>query len=205
MRERPILFSAPMVRALLEGRKTQTRRVVKPQPEAYADGAGFAWGKKCGGGIEWMAKWCPYGVPGDRLWVRETFSISTSVPISQMKGPLARRHLWFWADGNPEDGDWTRPKPSIFLPRWGSRLLLEITEVRVERLQAITNVESQAEGVTHWKCGHPDCFDERGTPGMHFGPRAAYMELWDSLNEKRGYGWDANPWVWVLEFKRVPQ
>lgn len=188
MTDRPILFSGPMVRALLEGRKTQTRRVIKGvqrnncltvrKPtktktgiEAHVIDAGEH-------GL------LPYA-PGDRLWVREGFS-----------GPYGCRNLpprdwpnagpiWHWADGNPEHGDWTRPKPGIHMPRWASRLTLTVTDVRVQRLQDISEDDARAEGVQPYT---PTCPDD-DTPAAD-----AFMDLWDSLNAERA-PWDSNPWV----------
>lgn len=191
-----------MVLAILGGRKTQTRRVVKPQPnEAWSippteviDGYYMSHG--CRSDVK-----CPYGVPGDRLWVRETFDFGTA-PCNHTDRGCA----WYVADGlptgklhpdSPKDSEsWCREwirKPSIFMPRWASRITLEITGVKVERVQKITDEDARAEGVT---CAVPDV----ELLGEY---RVGYKALWDSLNAKRGYGWDKNPWVWVIEFKRV--
>ena len=211
VRERPILFSGPMVRAILDGRKTQTRRVVKPQPdvsEGYGGCTRLMFKKRNGEALLNEALnapspllyplLCPYGDVGDRLWVRETFATG---PKGHGWGDVIY-HATFGAALKPVCEGFTKWKPSIHMPRAISRLSLDITEVRVERLQDITNVEAEREGVTHYDCGHPDCFDKQGHPGKHFGPRGAFMELWESLNAKRGYGWDANPWVWCLTFRR---
>lgn len=183
MRERPILFSGPMVRAILEGRKTVTRRVIKVQPHGLG-----AWIRQ---GIKWMfpnvcphtTVNCPYGQPGDRLWVRE--STSEDVIGSQS---VAR----YTADGATSNHPWWYSRsacPSIHMPRIASRILLEITDVRVERLQDISDEQALAEGV-----------DQTNTsiPGY---ARQRFQDLWGSIN---GTGsWDANPWVWVVEFKRI--
>jgi hypothetical protein len=203
MKERPILFSAPMVRAILEGRKTQTRRLVGPRHVM------------CVGRPE-LAD-CPYGEPGDRLWVRETFAIECSVdgidqPLPHDDGRPHRRHhhehgeSWWQqphyraTDPAPElcitdkDGyevpgvQW---KPSIHMPRWASRITLRVTSVRVERLQAITESDAWAEGVHPDWCG----VDEHG-------PRASFSALWDQINGARA-SWDSDPWVWVIGFERV--
>ncbi|HEJ2021040.1 TPA: hypothetical protein SLV80_001207 [Pseudomonas aeruginosa] len=192
-RERPILFNDQMVRAILDGRKTVTRRIVKPQPSLPTT----HWWPSNGRGPQWMAdgpseatggtrqtwgwKECPFGKPGDRLWVRETFA------------DIGCR-LTFRAD--LEDGahcSVTRWTPSLHMPRWASRILLEITAVRVERLQDISDDQAIAEGIDT----HPTGFYGNGciTAG------GAFLELWESIN---GDGkWAANPWVWVIEFKRV--
>lgn len=206
-------MSAPMVRAILEGRKTQTRRVVKPMWGAHH---AQAWSHE-GGRFEYAnndgwhacgATVCRYGTTGDQLWVRETWAVDA--PLQQVRlenedimGPVGFGHgPYFRADPVHENAGLTW-RPSIHMPRWASRITLEIVAVRVERLQEISQNDARAEGVTHYTCGHPDCFGPKGEPGMHYGPRRAYYELWNKLNAKRGYGWDMNPWVWVIEFKRL--
>jgi hypothetical protein len=210
IKERPILFGDAMVRAILDGRKTQTRRpVTRPksingpagptQPHSpddwkqavqlQADGTWTFWypggpGVKkfaqraypAGGGIR-----CPYGRPGDRLWVREAWQ--------QVDGCYCYR-------ATPETNylawnGWTW-KPSIHMPREASRLTLEVTGVRVEQVQDISPFDAWAEGVQpiEWQAN-----DE--------GYIAEFWELWDSVYAERGYGWDANPWVWVVEFRKV--
>lgn len=183
MKEHPILFQDAMVRALLAGTKSQTRRAIKPQP-LYAGGAWkFADGSthQATRPSKAILASCPYGQPGDRLWVREAFSgpyCMGAVPPSKW-GRSSR--IWYWADGNPESGDWTKPKPSIHMPRWASRILLEVTEVRAQRLWEISEADAQAEG---WD-----------------GTVLGYAHLWDQIN---GAGsWDANPWVWALSLKRA--
>lgn len=195
MTERPILFSAPMVRAILDGRKTQTRRIVKPQPpsdcapirveefhptviDRYGDegpGAPIFGAYDLGG--EWGVR-CPYGQPGDRLWVRETWRA--------WGGTV--RHVDYRATTEiprPADG-W---KPSIHMRRADSRIMLEIVAVRVERLQDISEADAKAEGCQADPYDGPTYYD-------HF------ALLWRSIN---GQGsWTTNPWVWVIEFKRVP-
>jgi len=187
MKERPILFSAPMVRALLAGSKTQTRRAIKPQPA----GTWAAPGKTA----------CPYGVAGDRLWVREQFSGPRAwgdIPPSGWGWDESHVSIWYWADGNPATGDWTRPKPSIHMPRRFSRILLEITEVRVQLLQDISDDDCCAEGIDG-----PMCAALLGKSPLKMGhcERVAYAALWDQIN---GAGaWEANPFVWAVSFRRV--
>jgi hypothetical protein len=216
MKERPILFSAPMVRALLDGTKTQTRRVVKPRPD-------WAMGKRCmlqphelaGEVNQGEYSNCPYGQPGDRLWVRETWCGEIDGHTSQLiyneDGNTykclyrADGHHVVLDDGDGftktnKDGSEASPwKPSIHMPRWASRITLEITAVRVERLQDISKADAQAEGIV------PD-----GDGGWHLAdtrhymddPISSYASLWEYIN---GPGsWDLNPWVWVIEFKKVP-
>jgi hypothetical protein len=212
MKERPILFSAPMVRALLEGRKTQTRRIAKNRkhPDFGCDMAPSELIKEQQHVIE---RACPYGQPGDRLWVKETWRVGK--PHDNKPG----RDIWPRADGKGvtvlyEAGGWLdkggnmiypddEPMPrwagryrhSRFMPRWASRILLEITEIRVERLRDISEADAKAEGVliTDEWTGCADDLD-----GSYV---KAYSFLWDSI--KGAGSWDANPWVWVVEFKMV--
>ena len=200
MKERPILFSAPMVRALLKSRKTQTRRVVKPQPASGVRPSPFSKsGLEDGHGRELR---CPYGRPGDRLWVRETWAR----PITLDPGPTIYRADYpacvpsYYENVPPADEVvW---KPSIHMPRSACRITLEITGVRVERLQDISEVDAKAEGCEPIDlCDHirQSCSDI-GCPGPT-NYRGGYQSLWESIN---GPGsWDTNPWVWVIEFKRI--
>lgn len=180
MKGRPILFSAPMVRALLAGTKTQTRRALRPQPVDQSTGCDLPAGARPD-----SLPACPYGVPGDRLWVRETWGLRKQLDITDWyRGPIggASEQEWtvdFRADYGPnqEQCFW---RPSIYMPRWASRIVLELTSVRVERLHAITPADAIAEGVVSL---------------------AAYRSLWDDIN---GAGaWRLNPWVWVLGLRRV--
>ena len=197
MKERPILFSGPMVRAILDGRKTQTRRVVKPQPP-HDFGPWNNATTRSGGNEDFG---CPFGRLGDRLWVRETFFIDDyryfrcALPKNR-PSDVDYRNYYFRADGEcceqvPEcecasvGSPW---KPSIHMPRWACRLLLDVKSVRVERLQEINGIDALAEGITR----------EDGVA-----PWRLFKRLWDSINEKRGYGWGTNPWVWVIEFQFV--
>lgn len=204
MKERPILFGAPMVRAILDGRKSQTRRVVKPQP--YIDGQGnFCWNSRNfgqdfnGPHIQAIASpipssktkrvHCPFGKPGDRLWVREawaTHSCFDAIPPRD----LTTRSIHYQADGKAETGKY---RQAFHMPRWASRILLEITAVRVERLQDISEDDALAEGVTFKNPVNPGHAARMG--------REAFAELWQSINGPDS--WDENPWVWVIEFKRV--
>ena len=195
IRSRPILFSAPMVRAILAGTKTQTRRIAKPvrHPDwgnLYSPGALVREHEP----MHVIYRACPYGQPGDRLWVRETFAHiyrDNTRPDERRDDDVAYK-----ADHQGLDeyayGSW---KPSIHMPSWASRITLEITGVLVERLQDISAKDAIAEGVRVHE-------DHHGKPsGSIYSPVQAYCDLWESIN---GHGsWDANPWVWVLEFKRV--
>lgn len=196
MADRPILFSAPMVRALLAGTKTQTRRVVKPQPspELLAD---YAEIRVTRGSTRTDAQAlseclpCPYGQPGTKLWVRETWAPNTVQPLEHR--PPAD---YLYAATDSARYAVCRWRPSIHMPRAASRITLEITGVRVERLQDISEADAQAEGCPV-ECMTPTG-DDSGS-AIH-GP-GGYLALWESIN---GPGsWAANPWVWVVEFKRV--
>jgi hypothetical protein len=211
--ERPILFSGEMVRAILDGRKTQTRRALNPQPDSSLNAytarqvdrfklvgvdvksrrAIFEAGNFAGpinafrdGRDSVKADIaCPYGAVGGRLWVRETFG-------TMLHADGERVH--YLADGaTPKDwrGNALRWRPSIHMPCWASRLTLEITDVRVERLQSISYADVLAEGCPVASVG--------ASPADH----DWYRQLWESLNATRGFGWDVNPWVWVISFKQV--
>ena len=207
MKERPILFSGPMVRALLDGSKTQTRRVLKvPHENPLGKWEVLPWGGPNGGRTrdgktvpfqnvightrtgEIIA--CPYGEPGDRLWVREAHAVDG-------------KKVFFRAAHEESEGAGPRVdirwRPSIHMPRWASRITLEITSVRVERLQDISDADCVAEG-----CGAlPSAIGcpMTSAPGETI-PRAMFRALWESIN---GHGsWAANPWVWRVEFRRLP-
>ncbi len=192
-KERPILFSGPMVRAILGGRKTVTRRAVKmtdllrvclePQEGDLK--------------LKAAGKLCPFGRPGDRFWVRETCFIND---YRQVNAPVYERshvEVVYRADPLP---DWEGEeslitwRPSIHMPRWASRILLEITAVRVERLQDITEEQALAEGVMSAERDiDPD--------GNGYSPCELFGGLWTMINGMES--WRANPWVWVVEFKRI--
>ena len=192
MKERPILFSAPMVRAILDGTKTQTRRVVK-HCKCKITGAELAACEIAGEVNAGDYTNCPYGQPGNRLWVRETWAAPHSEdarPPSAIQCDWMRIHY-----AATEDRGGLLWRPSIHMPRWASRITLEVTGVRVERLHDISAEDAIAEGVRVHE-------DHHGKPrGSIYSPVQAYRDLWESIN---GAGsWDANPWVWVVEFKRV--
>ncbi|BEU21611.1 hypothetical protein [Paraburkholderia sp. 22B1P] len=227
MKERPILFSGPMVRALLDGRKMQTRRVVKHQPPEYTrdvitfhhpDPRTHYWAFDGGSLMDW-AQPCPYGEVGDHLYVRETWQHS-NYPL----GPYDADCIVFYRadyldDPHGPDGekspegkyrDW---RPSIHMPRAASRITLEVTGVRVERLQDISAADARAEGIEYredyiagsrcrrWRAYGSD--DGWFPEGVDIAPIHSFQSLWNSLNAERGLGWPANPWVWVVEFKRI--
>lgn len=195
-KERPILFSGAMVRAILDGRKTQTRRIVKDRHIDAAPPVAF---------FQFLRDHCPYGQPGDRLWVRETWAqpaaldpgptvyradYSASVPAGFENVPPADAIAW---------------KPSIHMPRAACRLVLEVTGLRVERLQDITYDDAIAEGMFD-PGSIRDTYPPTGETGEQLGrrlkhPQRSFALLWEELN---GAGaWDANPWVWVVEFRRI--
>ncbi len=258
MTEHPILFSGRLVRAILDGRKTQTRRVMRRQPEI---GPLLVECKTCGrhkhlrgrsmapetaqnlcdwecsgysdepyssdlhpgesrGDFGFPTGWegiCPYGSLGDQLWVRETFHygwVDDEWHYNDMEGYSQTEsrwvrcddrdedRVWYAADGSPPKNDdvydgWADEKtPSIFMPRWASRIQLEVTGIRIESLQDISMDDVRAEGVVM-----PAMPDE---PGDDYpDPWEVFAGLWDGINAKRGYGWETNPWIWVVEFRRL--
>ncbi|HEY8606685.1 MAG TPA: hypothetical protein VIM12_06195 [Noviherbaspirillum sp.] len=232
MKERPILFSAPMVRAILDGTKTQTRRVVKPQfahdavPAEMSSETAEGWQttghsglRRCDtGGAADDAIRCPYGIPGNRLWVKETWAAGQCAdglaPSQLHPGTWLQENggLWYPADGTAP----ARPisprgktRVSIHMPRWASRITLEITCVRVERLNGCSDADAIAEGIdrveNNFGNGPAYCDyrmkDPKDTSEWLRSPVASYRTLWEQIN---GAGsWDLNPWVWVVEFKRI--
>lgn len=216
MKEGPILMSGPMVGATLEGRKTKTRRtagldVINRNPNSWSSdvepfvGETLWIGFSSNAGED--AVKCPYGKPGERLWVREahylwgwwakidgkhrflyerSYGVRFEAPPTVLTGRSKRRG-WY-------------KRPSIFMPRWASRISLEITEIRVERLQEISEEDAKAEGMDNnhsikWPDGDPGYIDDVY--------RRNFATGWNSLNAKRGFGWDKNPWVWVIGFRRI--
>jgi hypothetical protein len=233
MKERPILFSGPMVRAILEGRKAQTRRVVKPQPIGDVRPATFAAGE---GDPVWLhdvqlgesmgdltygdgrteplqvttckVLTCPYGKPGDLLWVRETWQgffcgTDSVIPSSRIES-VNGMSVAYKADDQSGCTTW---RPSIHMPRWASRITLEVTEVRVERLQDISEEDAIAEGIkvqtgllgesVYW-----DYLNNESRSPRLFSATDSYYTLWDSINGKT-HPWESNPFVWVVSFRRL--
>lgn len=212
-RERPILMSGPMVRALLDGTKTQTRRVMKPQPPEESARFAVEWyapvavdrhgeeypGPDIFGAYSLDGEWglrCPYGAPGDRLWLKERWA---SMPCYDHLAPRdipQHQNAILYATRAPEKrllvSGFHRLRSPIHMPRWASRLTLEITEVRVQRVQEMRFADFKAEGMS-------TALDGRYAKGMH-----EFRTLWDSLNAKRGHGWSQNPWVWALTVSIAP-
>ncbi len=214
VKERPILFSAPMVRAILNGTKTQTRRIVKNGGDyTHADritdavDGGYFWrfASSVPGGIAMAEDECPYGQPGDRLWIRETWRPKVYVGLEgdsvdgvEVTYATDGSAKWFHEHEIPES--WVCPiaaktsnVPSIHMPRWASRLTLEITDVRVERLREISYEDSLREGIKQAESVPYGDYQQDTIDN--------FQSLWESIN---GPGsWDANPWVWVVSFKPI--
>jgi hypothetical protein len=206
MKERPILFNGAMVRAILDGSKTQTRRIMKPQPETVDGRSIKAWDGHPAALLNLLnqnGRKCPYGQPGDRLWVRETWQAwrKTSyeydewevcdVPPSQIIDEYGESSIEYQATSKSM-GPW---RPSIHMPRWASRIDCLVKAVRVERLQDISNADALAEGVSV----HPEFHDEPRT--SMYSPAAAFQDLWSATYSAGS--WEANPWVWIVSFERV--
>ncbi|MBP7622413.1 MAG: hypothetical protein KA763_00465 [Xanthomonadales bacterium] len=203
-RERPILFSAPMVRAILEGRKTQTRRVIKPQPNnvpgkhhpisPYHNGqGGWNWVLSATGHGTGDPFPCPYGQPGDRLYVRETWrAMRKHDEIAPRDIPVGDPVEYVADEFRGFNG---KTRTAIHMPRWASRIDLEVTGVRVERLQDISTWDAEAEGVN--PCENPNGYQTDEETAN----QAAFRRLWGSINGADS--WAANPWVWVVEFRRI--
>lgn len=236
-KEHPILFSGEMVRAILDGRKTQTRRVVRLRLNKKQKEQGFPEqpldilpmpNPRKPSGKEWVALMrrdpepagCVVTYPslaGDRLWVRESWNAGkpatpsgTGIMLPEPK-PQPGMKVIYRATSNYGDDEppW---RPSIHMPRWASRLTLEVLSVRVERIQEISIHDAISEGAigSSYIPNTPDyqkAFDEavrtNRKPPLGENPKQRFARLWDSINSKRGYGWDSNPWVWVIEFKRI--
>lgn len=211
MKEHPILFTSAMVKAILAGKKTQTRRIVKPQPGNDLHGH-LCWGPPREPMQWWVtdpqkdiAPHCPYGKPGDKLWVRETWGVA-SIYDSVKPRDLKPNHMKVNFDGQLEG---VKKRPSIFMPRWASRIQLEIVSVRVQRLNDISANDAEAEGIVETEFWTPRelesrPFEEKWWDDYHFWenyPQLAYSRLWESINGKGS--WELNPWVWVVEFKKV--
>lgn len=198
--ERSILFSAPMIRAILDKRKTQTRRICKLQDERDYQYGGAMWTE------EQQYDRCPYRV-GRHLWVRETWRIEArnlrrGEPTYLIDYRADPGSPTLTSTDHPDAMRWVsssdRYRPSIFMPRWASRLTLEVTGIRVERVQDISEADAWAEGVQ--TVAHAFSSDGSDGPTTY---TDAFADLWDSINAARGYPWEASPWVWVVEFRSL--
>jgi len=209
----PILFKGAMVRAILEDHKNQTRRVIKPQPKPDTDvKSGYDWYQQDKRGLwnqytteNFIEKRCRFA-PGTKRWVRETWRTYERGPDGE-NGILYRADNEFcpiqnaetaaseWVQAHRKEDKW---RPSIFMPRWASRITLEVTDVRVQRIRDIQPDDILAEGISMLEACYEDCL---GVTGLY----RAFAELWDSINHSRGYGWGVNPYCWAVTFKRVEQ
>ncbi|MCZ3532544.1 hypothetical protein LRS35_15515 [Klebsiella variicola] len=215
MTERGMIFNSEMVRAILDGRKTQTRRPIKWKQTRFTeigerdDGSKWPWSEDAEHACDFWHP-CPFGAVGDRIWIRESFF---PAPLEMQYTP-PRKTMWniAYRDGvqmeklapaeyNPLIYNYERWTPSIHMPRWASRILLEITDVRVERLNAISEEDARAEGIIDGgclNCGEPEpCGCANPEPDA----TDAFAYLWQSIYGRES--WNANPWVWVISFERV--
>ena len=230
LRERPITFTTDMVKAILDGRKTQTRRIIKEAPEAATALRLNSIGRYLESYLSELREWvpvvgphgcetmvrCPKGIPGDHLWVKETYGFGwqsghgwySAIPVTgKEKQP---EKIFYKAD--PKWDKWDENKGQLqwrnvrFMPRFASRLTLEITNVRVERLQQISEADAIAEGVRQLRDGS-GTFAGREGPGKLVTPwltaKEAFADGWDAINARRGFAWSSDVWVWVIEFKKI--
>ena len=196
MADRPIIFSAPMVRALMAGRKTQTRRILKPQPaphvQVYRVGADWDWRDGTRGG----ALRVPYA-PGDRLWAREAHAFvpasayRNSLFVEQRADPADPDRAAIFREGFDRSTGGIRWRPSIHMPRWASRLTLLVSDVRVQRLQDITEADAYSEGAARWGADGP-------AGSVHYTACEDFARIWTRLHGPDA--WGANPWVAALSF-----
>jgi len=214
MKSRPILFSGAMVRAILAGTKTQTRRIISPQPTSNGKGTRGAehiggtmfriWSEPLGRSTDVH---CPYGKPGDLLWVRENWKMASNwddlAPRDMPILAMGHQDVRYLADGDTDLSGKTRV--SIHMPRWASRITLEITEIRAERLQDISGDDAIEEGIEIPRCGCEVCAMNapRMCPADEGSAIEAYRALWDTINAERGFSWESNPWVWVIAYKEI--
>lgn len=224
MKEHPILMNSAMVRATLAGTKTQTRRIIKlpPAPVALDEWQASTIGGENGGrtaagnevplqAVIWHTRTgktlsCPHGQPGDRIWVRETWRSTGDGGRADYMAPRAMQphQVWYEADGAAPESECTgKTRTSIHMPRWASRILMEIVSVRVERLQDISDADIAAEGIDMEALAESQDRYDIVCKGSGASGRATERSAWRELWESTGGSWDANPWVWVIEFSRV--
>lgn len=219
MKERPILFSAPMVRAILDGRKTQTRRIINHQPPhgcleikeqpdtdpyigCVVSGSSGIWEDVHS--MDYRVR-CPYGKPGDRLWVKETWFTAENLDGTKPTELQDDVRINYAADLRGEEVILGRLRPSLFMRRWMSRITLEIVSVSVARVQSISEGDAKAEGADReFEASAADfLLNEKWDHEKASTHKLGYKHLWESIN---GAGsWAANPWVWVVEFRRIEQ
>ena len=213
MNEKPILFNGDMVQAILDGRKTQTRRVIKPQPQRglLGDWSYFKSKRSLFATQTWMSEavmlkylagYCPYGQPGDTLWVRETWATPGNydhIKPSKLSDTCFTQDELAYRATETHGDVYYKWRPSIFMPRWASRIALRVTGVRAERVQEISEEDARAEGANLW---YPKDECLRSLLRRDGSYRNGFHELWDRINTRRGFPWSANPWVWVVEFER---
>lgn len=220
VKERPIFFTADMVNAILDGRKTQTRRVMRDQPSEdwrphgrqdevhkmvdgdFIMGRGapvvMGYGYSNYDGDEGYA--CPYGKPSDHLYVRESWAHDRQFDhLAPTRFPESAQNTQHVVYGSDIVQGWHRKRASIHMPKWASRIMLELTEVRAERVQDISEAEILAEGITVPIAAQMTGIPWSDMPTLHH----AWRYVWDHINAGRGYGWDKNPWTWVLTFERL--
>ncbi len=184
MKERPIIFSSEMVKAILCGNKTQTRRVIKPQPKGVMRIWMFL--------RVWQFIKCPYGQVGDKLWVRETWIVDAQSDEMKPSDIPTDSEVWY-KTSPPLPDSFNKWRSGRFMPRWASRITLEIIGIRVERVQEISYEDILAEGIK-------DLGEGRSIYKPDYLVEDEFIELWDSINAQHGYSWESNPWVWVIEF-----
>ncbi|MBR7634874.1 hypothetical protein [Janthinobacterium lividum] len=207
MKEHPILMNGAMERATLAGAKTQTRRIIKPQPQMVTDKRIEPWQGDPAALLALLAesgRKCPYGQAGDQIWVRETLGHHVDkghyyAATGMHVGPLLDYEL----EPSPSIGIPARTIPSIHMPRWAARILLEIVSVRVERLQDISDAYIVAEGIDIEALAESQDRYDVVCKGSGASGRATERTAWRDLWELTGGDWDANEWLWAIEFKRV--
>jgi len=199
-KELPIGFTAEMVKARQEGRKTVTRRVIKPQPEVF-DNAGYP---------DYVCLKHRYQV-GDLLWLKESYCHGIEwddCKPSEVDPLCGGNDIWYFADGERPTEGWGKKRSSRFMPKWVARTWLEVVSVRPERVQDITDEDAIKEGIRTVQLPNKVTLYHISTwpdPMAADTPRGAFRNLWDSINGKRGYLWASNPWVWRIEFKEYPK
>lgn len=219
MSEKPILFSTPMVQAIIKSIKSMTRRTrgldkVNANPDKWIlrqitiddPGGLMAWFEHIETHELIKAK-CPYGQPGNTLWVRETWAHVYGYPYFQDNGTMRKEYIYKASPEGWEDGYNGRWKPSIHMPRKAARLFLTVKNIRVERLQDISEEDAIKEGIKEFKLtasnGVTLLYGLNAEQSvMNYTAKSAFEDLWDSINKVRGYGWDTNCWTWVVEFER---